>query len=417
MASTSLADSAAAFEKQAAHLGLLPEYVRGLKRDGITNLGRLAFSCGQPGSPLADQEVKDLLQRAAPLRAVTVGDIVVAKRLIFEAQTSMVALTRAQADPVADPSLRKMPAAERTSRLAEQKLRLTGLNLSGPLEVAHQVYDIINGMSESETLKYLAPSKCITRLQEIQAAKPPKELKLDSTGQGLLVKEAQSDQTCGVNGELDLWEAMTRRSLAFDACGIIDYEIFQKWVQYMFQVMRQPAPPGFKQLGITQLLRTDRQAFVRMQELTRDGIKPKPDGTRPLDQILQDMAQDHTVMFYMLPTVAPASSKADKPKPKAKAAAWDGHGNDDGQNWKKTKPSQWKQQQKGQKHWGAGGASAGKLPAALKGCAASLPDGSRLCFAYNISGCDKGDNCDKGKHLCATKGCHDKHPHYACPKK
>ena len=417
MASTSLADSAAAFEKQAAHLGLLPEYVRGLKRDGITNLGRLAFSCGQPGSPLADQEVKDLLQRAAPLRAVTVGDIVVAKRLIFEAQTSMVALTRAQADPVADPSLRKMPAAERTSRLAEQKLRLTGLNLSGPLEVAHQVYDIINGMSESETLKYLAPSKCITRLQEIQAAKPPKELKLDSTGQGLLVKEAQSDQTCGVNGELDLWEAMTRRSLAFDACGIIDYEIFQKWVQYMFQVMRQPAPPGFKQPGITQLLRTDRQAFVRMQELTRDGIKPKPDGTRPLDQILQDMAQDHTVMFYMLPTIAPASRKADKPKPKAKAAAWEGHGNDDGQNWKKTKPSQWKQQQKGQKHWGAGGASAGKLPAALKGCAASLPDGSRLCFAYNISGCDKGDNCDKGKHLCATKGCHDKHPHYACPKK
>ena len=78
MASTSLADSAAAIEKQAAHLGLLPDYIRGLKRDGITNLGRLAFSCGQPGSPLADQEVKDLLQRAAPLRAVTVGDIVVA---------------------------------------------------------------------------------------------------------------------------------------------------------------------------------------------------------------------------------------------------------------------------------------------------------------------------------------------------
>jgi len=56
----------------------------------------------------------------------------------------------------------------------------------------------------------------------------------------------------------------------------------------------------------------------------------------------------------------------------------------------------------------------------LRGCAASLPDGSRLCFAYNISGCDKagaGEPCEKGKHLCATKGCHDKHPHYACPKK
>lgn len=83
------------------------------------------------------------------------GDLVVMKRLIFEAQTSMVALSRAQADPVADPSLPK-------------------------------------------TLKYPAPPKCITRLQEIQSAKPPKELRLDSSGQGIL---AQSQQNGGISGK------------------------------------------------------------------------------------------------------------------------------------------------------------------------------------------------------------------------
>jgi len=140
-----------------------------------------------------------------------------------------------------------------------------------------------------------------------------------------------------------MWEAMTRRSLAFDACGIIDYEVFQKWVTYMFQVMREPAPPGFKQPGVTQLLRTDRQAFAP----TRDSIKPKPDGTRPLDSILEDMAQDHTAMFFLLPTVAPSGSKPDKPKPKAKAAARDGHqhGGDEGPTRKKPKQQQWKQYQ------------------------------------------------------------------------
>lgn len=28
-----------------------------------------------------------------------------------------------------------------------------------------------------------------------------------------------------------------------------------------------------------------------------------------------------------------------------------------------------------------------------------------------------GESCDKGRHICATKGCHEKHPHYSCPNK
>lgn len=56
--------TAAAFEKQASHLGLQSEWVTGLKRLGITNLGRLAFSCGQPGTAVPEAEVRALLQRS-----------------------------------------------------------------------------------------------------------------------------------------------------------------------------------------------------------------------------------------------------------------------------------------------------------------------------------------------------------------
>ena len=151
MAATSLADSTAAFEKQASNLGLEDEWIQGLKRLGIKNLGGLAFACGQPGSPVPEADVRALLDQAVNGKAVTVGDVVVMKRLIFEAQTSMVALSRAHADPAADPSTRKMPTAERATRLAAQKLRLTGLDLQGTLEVAHSVYDVINGMVEADT--------------------------------------------------------------------------------------------------------------------------------------------------------------------------------------------------------------------------------------------------------------------------
>ena len=72
MASTSIADGAAAFEIRAANLGLHNDFIVGLKRDGITNLGRLGFSCGQPGTAVAEQELRALLRRCA----ITVGDLV-----------------------------------------------------------------------------------------------------------------------------------------------------------------------------------------------------------------------------------------------------------------------------------------------------------------------------------------------------
>ena len=126
MASTSVADSAAAFRKQASNLGLRQEWLEGLAASGVSNLGRLAFACGQPGTPTADGDVNALLTSTNVARVITVGDIAIMKRLIFEAQTSVISLVRTQADPNADPSIRKLPAAERTSRIAAQKARLTG---------------------------------------------------------------------------------------------------------------------------------------------------------------------------------------------------------------------------------------------------------------------------------------------------
>ena len=263
MASTSLTDSEAAFRKQSGNLGLHQDWIDGLIAVGVSNLGRLAFACGQPGAPTQDVDVTNLLTSTGVVRVISVGDIAIMKRLIFEAQTSVISLVRSQADPNSDPSVRKLPAAERTARVAAQKARLAGLNLEGPLEVAHCVYDLVSGMLEADSLKYVAPNRCVTRLSEITSTKPPKELKLDSNSTGIVVREGQNDQTCPTTSELDISEAMTRRSLAFDAVGLIQYEVFQRWVGYMFQLLRQAPPPGFNAPTITQLLRTDRQAFVR----------------------------------------------------------------------------------------------------------------------------------------------------------
>lgn len=175
-----LTDSSAAFERQAVQLALHEEFLAGLKAAGVNTLGRLAFACGQPGAAAAEAAIRQLLTDSAPTRVISVGDVAIMRRLVFEAQASVIAQSRALADPTADPTQNKLPAAERMARVAEQRDRLSGLTVEGPLEVAHCVYDTVSGMMRADTLKYLNPAKCIPRMQEIPMTKPPKELRLDS---------------------------------------------------------------------------------------------------------------------------------------------------------------------------------------------------------------------------------------------
>ena len=53
-----------------------------------------------------------------------------------------------------------------------------------------------------------------------------------------------------------------------------------------------------------------------------------------------------------------------------------------------------------------------KLPPGLHGKAYQTKTGKRLCWNYNLKGCDKatpGKACDKGLHLCAEPGCLKQH--------
>ena len=261
MAASSLAESEATFDQHAKRVGLHDDWIAGLKAIGVNNLGKLAFAVSQPGQPTPDNLVTQLLNDTGVGRVIAVGDVAVLKRLIFEAQTTVIALIRTQSDPNNDPTQRKIPAAERNARIQEQRVRLAGMTLEGLHEVAFQVYDTVSGMLESDCLRYLPPSKCIPRSMEITAQKPPKELRLDASGSSIKVTEAAVDKECTVSGELDMLEAMTRRALAFDAVGLIDYHVSMRWVQWMFQTLRQPPPPGFSKPNLTQLLRADRQAF------------------------------------------------------------------------------------------------------------------------------------------------------------
>ena len=96
-ASTSAQDSTPNFRRQAGILGLDQKWVDALVNYGVSTLGRLAFAVTSPGQAATDEQVGDLLGHALPREPITVAEITVMKRLIFESQTALIGSIRAQA--------------------------------------------------------------------------------------------------------------------------------------------------------------------------------------------------------------------------------------------------------------------------------------------------------------------------------
>ena len=155
---------------------------------------------------------------------------------------------------------------------------------------------------------------------------------------------------------------------------------FGVWCSWLgrlwFNLTRQSPPPGFKAPILTRLW----GQIVKHRQFSRDSIKPKQDGTGPLDNLIANLPQVHTVVYFMLPT-APEKQETKAPKtayqdPRQDWRHWATGSKTFSDKWKGTK------QTNGKKCKGGGGT--GKLPQAPRNCALSTPDEKRLSYAYQL---------------------------------
>ena len=129
-------------------------------------------ACGQPGAAATEAAIRQLLTDAAPGRVNTVGDWRPWGGLCLKPKQGHQQIQLQTRCRTSSRLQREM------ARISEQRDRLSGLTLEGPLEVAPCVYDTVSGMMQADSLKYLNPAKCIPRMQEITMTKPRKELRL-----------------------------------------------------------------------------------------------------------------------------------------------------------------------------------------------------------------------------------------------
>ena len=301
MASTTILESPATFESQAERASLSNPYILALKAHGISTLSKLAYAVTTPGVSPSDAQVTQFLQTIRPGVDPTISDSTAVKRLILESQTLTIANLRATLQSSDDSGAKRIAPPERSARIAAQKVRLSGMDLSGPLEPSFWLYDTFSNMLDSGELKYVAPNRCLTRQLELTGAKPEKQVKLDDMKSGLVIRDAQPEHTIPLSTDLSLYQAMTRRALAMDLVGLATYSTIMKWNSRMFNMMSQSVAPGFTAPGQTQLLRADRQSFLRLAEMVTTGFKADGIGNLPLDAAFEQLHTDVTVTYHLLP--------------------------------------------------------------------------------------------------------------------
>ena len=300
MASSSFLDSEATFTQQAEDGGLSRAWIDALKLNQMATFAKLSFAITTPGTVATDDQINRFLNTIRVGVAPTIAELAAFKRLLFESQTLMMHSFKSTARGE-ETGPKKMAQPEREARLERQREQLRGLDISGPLEPAHALYDVCAGMVDKNEIAYISPNKCLSRQQELMGVKPEKEIQLDATKSALVVREQTSHAEISINSDLALYQALQRRTLALDLTGIASYEVMRKWIDRLFAMYAQSPAPGFQKVTQAQLLRADRQAFIRMSELFTGSLKTYVGAGKPLDQYIERLETDMTVTYFMLP--------------------------------------------------------------------------------------------------------------------
>ena len=146
----SIIDSGTAFGRKCKELRDCDELFNGLDRLGIKDFSTLAFTLGTPPT---DEQFEELGNKV--YGTPTFGQLALLRKLHFEATTLMVDSIKEQvkSDSSDQTSLHKrLPAAEKQSRLENQSKRLAGLRIVGELSPSHQLLDLTHSMVKTGVL-------------------------------------------------------------------------------------------------------------------------------------------------------------------------------------------------------------------------------------------------------------------------
>ena len=383
----SLLDSEAQFKQRAKECRLSDAALQDLTRLGLTSFGLLAYSFGQPGQNISDDAFNTWLRQDVN-PAITLGDSAALKRLLFESHTLVMASLKEQVIAPDSAATKKVPPTERDARMQHVRNNLAGLLIEGPLDPGHSLLDACAQMHFTNEIKYLAPERCVSRMHEVTHQKNPgKQVEIESDR--LIIKERHEVPDETAHSALQVKEALERRGIGLVFADMITYSSYSKYLTALFAHMHRDPPSGYARTSVSQLISADKAVWSKLLE---DGIKPRRDqaGVLALDSQPMKALESYQVSFALLPLPQQRKAAPSAAPPRPKAAV---------------KTPQFNKTPKG-KGKSKGSNKGPRVPYQIiqAGGVGKTPDGSNICFKYNIEGCDDasdGSTCKRGKHCCA----------------
>jgi len=398
----SLIDSAASFEKRCTDIDSSGALWTGLKSQDVTCFSAFAFTIGTPQSAPTDTQYEELATKVFG-HAPTLGQIAGLRRLHFEASTLIVATLNDQVkSDTADPGslVRKLPAAEKQSRLERQQTRLAGIQMVGELAPSFQLLDLTNTIVETGAIVWIAPSRCSKRDDEIHANIKPATSTVQVENSTLKLAQVPIVTTADLGTELKMMWAFQRRGLAMDNCRLLDWHIHELWLQSMLNAMTRDCSTGYHAVKTEQVIKADRELWtILARENNHQSLRPVND-VPVLNAAVKTLVTDPRVTMFLLPVPANSVKAPSAPQQGNAKASGDPPKLQPGNNANKKR----------------------KVTRAQKACPSELKEfnlrmsqGSTsgpICWGYNLkAGCPNETSnqngqqrCKRGYHACAN--CH-----------
>jgi len=279
-----------------------------LASSDIKTYSSLAFSCGTPRVQPSEAEFKAFADEICGGEA-SIGQVSKLRRLHFEASTLVVAQLRTMVEGDSPEAPRKLPGAEKASRLQHVKSLLPGIIIEGELEPSHALIDHVAHMGESNSIVWLPPSKCTKRDSELRLGYRDKPRFLTVQEQGVALAPAPDKIEAAHSTALEVQWCLQRRGIAFVMCGFLKHETHEKWVSQLLRAVSAEVPPGYASVTLQQALRADSEMFLLLsKEVSR--VKPQGAGVMEMDTKMQSLRLDPRVTTYLLPLQKPNSFPA-----------------------------------------------------------------------------------------------------------
>ena len=408
-----MVDSAAVFQRRLKDFGLLTLKEK-MDNRGWKTFGSFAFATVfVPGAPTPPESVtKDIVEpllgdrQALPNQYFLEPNL---RRLHFEAYLYLMKDMQNKKEKTEDDiKPTKLPAPERSARFDAMKLKYTGLDLD-QYEPSNLLVGEFATIHMNGEMRFVKWEELTSRADEHDGVRAEELFKTDSAGALKRIFQAV-EAPADTSSEMKLWFALKRRGVALEMSDLCGYMIHDQLINFYFKAINEEPTEDYYKVTVHQVWMADKEIFKEIARATRSGFEPAVAGKFPLDDLLLAAMKcrrvDQLMAAKQKPVKAQGSAEGQQKRSRQEESlasqlkkaqadyqklAGKGKGRGKGQTAKQ-KP---------------GKSSATKreirLPKELIGLSPTWK-GQRICFSWNLDGCDKGEQCAKGVHRCMKCG-------------